>query len=344
MESYKRKLKKLLSPSYFIDRLFIFIMEKKEKEEGYFYTLHKRPKISKDLIPSCEKYTILENIAIVIQGPLALKENFTLETILLYKKYFPETTLILSTWAGEDKPTIEKIKEIGCIVIQNEKPLFNGYWNINYQITSSKNGIEKAKELGIEYVLKTRTDQRMYNPNSLQLFLQFNNLYPPNKDSQQKKRLLVPNFGTLKYRPYGVGDMIMFGHIEDMIIYWNTEHDSRVIKFEEPHSILELAKIRTTEVYLATEYLKKMGHTLKWTLEDTWKIYGKYFCIFDHSLLDMFWYKDFEIHKEFRFHYYEKINSYELMNYTEWLTCFNNTLKTDTLPEDIIQKKEGDNL
>lgn len=344
MRPITTKFKKLFSLSYFFDRLLIFLIEKIEKRSGYFYTLHKRPKQAKNLIPSNEKFSGENSISIVMQGQIILKENFTLETALLYRKYFPSAILILSTWLGEDYSTIEKIKQAGWIVIQNEKPLFNGYHNINYQITTSIAGIQKGKEFGAEYVLKTRTDQRIYNPNTLQLLIELDKLHGPQKNSGQKRRILVPNFGTLKYRPYGIGDMIMFGHIDDMMLYWGAPLDIRSIKIEQPISVIELSKLRVTEIYLSTEYLNKIGHPLLWTLEDSWRAYGKYFCVFDHSLLDMFWYKDFGLHTEFKFHYYGVTSTHELMNYSEWLTCANNTFDARTLQEKILLLDEGANL
>lgn len=337
------KIGKRLGSFSMLDSILLFILKLKEEKEDAFYTIHKRPKRAFGVSAHLIKYEEKQNTAIVMQGQIITSNNFILETTALYKKNFPNTTLILSTWVGEDEDTIKKIKRNGWIVIQNEKPAYSGHYNINYQLTSSINGIRAAKEQGAEYVLKTRTDQRIYNPNAIRLLHSFDKLYPPHKDSKQTRRLIVPNVGTFKYRPYGIGDMIMFGHIDDMLLYWGAEHDMRSDTLNRYPTVIEIAQIRKTEVYLCTEYVKKLGQPLIWTLDNSWKVFGKYFCVFDHPLLDMFWYK-YEVHEEFRFHYYDKVRTHQVMQYYEWIACHENTYNPSTLPEEILNVKIGDSI
>lgn len=344
MESIKRKCEKLFSFSYWLDSIFLIVMETKERREGQFYTVHKRPILESECITDTIHRTKTEPVAIVMQGSLSLKNNITLETAKLYKKYFPETILILSTESDQDPVVLKKIKELGWNLVLNERPLFRGHHNINCQLSTSFAGLQKAKELGAKYAIKTRTDQRMYNKNAIQLFLNLDKLYPPDEDSSQTRRLFLPNLGTLKYRPYGVGDMLMFGHIDDMLEYWGIPQDTRNIQLKDSFSILDTAKTRITEVYIATEYLKKLGYNFDWTLEDTWQVYGKYFCIFDHSLLDLFWYKNIGLHTEFRFHYYNKIHAHEIFQYAEWLGCYNKSIDLKSLPEKILTARDGASL
>lgn len=339
------KFRKWFSPSGVLDSIFFLIMNQKERNERVFYTIHRRPNKSSDIVVAPIEYNSNEAIAIVMQGPITINDDFTLQTTILYKKYFPSTMLILSTWVGEDKNTIEQIIQNGWTVIQNPKPSLVGHHNINLQLASSKSGIETAKKLGAKYVLKTRTDQRIYNPNALQLFLNFDKLYPPQPNSGQTRRLIVPNIDTLKYRPYGIGDMLMFGHINDMQLYWGARHDARLINLgQRYYTVLELAQLRIGEVYICTEYLQALGLNLVWTLNDTWQIYGKYFCIFDHSLLDLFWYKKYEIHTEYKFHYYHTVHSYQVMLYSDWIGCYENTYNPRTLPEPLLNEQEGGSL
>ena len=56
-------------------------------------------------------------------------------------------------------------------IIKNSKPDYSGIANINFQIESTKNGILKAKKLGLKYCLKTRTDQRIYRHDFILFFL-----------------------------------------------------------------------------------------------------------------------------------------------------------------------------
>ncbi|MBI5078283.1 MAG: hypothetical protein HZB11_02905 [Candidatus Yonathbacteria bacterium] len=337
------RIRKRLSSWEILNFLLLLIIKIKEARENSFYTIHRRPQKSSGISTYVIKYKEKQNTAIVMHGQIITKNNFTLETASLYKKNFPNTILILSTWLNEDKKTIQKIRQVGWTVVQNEKPSYSGYYNINYQLTSSSNGIQAAKKSGAEYVLKTRTDQRIYNPNAIRLLHSFSKLYPPNKDSQQAKRLIIPNIDTFKYRPYGIGDMIMFGHIDDMLLYWGTEHDMRSAPLNRYPTVIEDAQAKTSEVYLCTEYMKKLKQPLIWTIDNSWKVFGKYFCIFDYSLLDMFWYK-YKVHEEYRSHYYNSTHSLQIMQYYEWISCYENTYNPNSLPEEILNVKIGDSL
>lgn len=49
----------------------------------------------------------------------------------------------------------------------SERPADPGSGNLNLQLTSTRAGTETARDLGAEYVLKARSDQRLYAPQSL---------------------------------------------------------------------------------------------------------------------------------------------------------------------------------
>jgi hypothetical protein len=339
-----RKVKKLFSIPDILNWLLLFVLNEKGKREGRYYTVHKRPKLASEMRAPVLTFTPMPKVAIVMQGLLLLKDNFTLETVRLYRKYFPEAIIILSTHTGEDEVTLQAVRDLGGVVVQIDKLKNRGFHNVNAQLATSYEGMKKAKELGAEYAIKTRMDQRMYSPNALSFLFELDALYPPNDTTKQTRRLIIPNIGTLKYRIYGIGDMFMFGHIDDMMKYWGGAHDTRTdLTVSETSTILETAKLRITEGYLATEYLQTIGHPLAWTLEDTWDVYAKYCCVFDHSILDIFWYK-YDSNTEFRFHYYTRNHAHELLQYPEWLAYYNNHIKRESLPEQILSARDGSSL
>lgn len=66
------------------------------------------------------------------------------------------------------------------------------------------------------------------------------------------------SLNTFLYRIYGISDMFMFGHIEDMLLYWSPEFDSRnpaAVEKELSKSILSYSKQRICEVYFCSEFL-----------------------------------------------------------------------------------------
>ena len=99
----------------------------------------------------------LDDYAIIIQGPLDLKHNFTFETLKYYKLNY-DCTIILSTWEEKIIKFLNEIKKLDIEVLINKKPNTSGWGNINYQTLSTYNAIKHAKLLGKKYVAKTRTD------------------------------------------------------------------------------------------------------------------------------------------------------------------------------------------
>ena len=77
--------------------------------------------------------------------------NFTFETIKLYKKNIPNAKIIFSTWELP-KALERELKELNVSVIVNQKPKNPGIFNINLQIATSKSGILLAKKLKDEKV------------------------------------------------------------------------------------------------------------------------------------------------------------------------------------------------
>ena len=201
-----------------------------------FFTFHLRPKYAYDVKNSVYSSKYLSNIAIIIQGPIQLKENFTLETIKLYKIIYPEAKVILSTWRGENEKSILKAKEYGAEVILNKKPNDYGYgqkassYNLNLQLISTKEGISLAKKLNYKYSIKTRTDMRLYKPNIFGFFISMMNLFPLENAKLQDKRIFVSSIATCKYRIYGLTDVLMFGKTKDMLNYWNVDFYEEGIK------------------------------------------------------------------------------------------------------------------
>ena len=161
-----------------------------------------------------------EDVAIVMQGPIITKDSFTYETLKIYRKRFPRIRLILSTWDDYSKDELNQFKAINVDIVENTKPDYSGIANINFQIKSTKNGIFKAKELGSKYCLKTRTDQRIYRHDFVLFFFSLLDSFKI-ENKYLRRRLIAVSLNTYKYRLYGVSDMLMYGHIEDMLKYWN---------------------------------------------------------------------------------------------------------------------------
>ena len=205
----------------------------------------------------------------------------------------------------------------GATVLQNEKPKELGQQNINLQLVSSLAGVRKAKELGAEYVLKTRTDQRMYGPNAMEFLWSALQAFPLKETSQQKKRIVGVSLNSFKYRQYGISDMNIFGSVEDMERYWSAPHDALGDDTTGPKSL----PVHLPEVYLVASFLKTIGRELAWNLEDSWEAIVDHFVIVDKESLDLYWYKYARM-REYKYSQYKGMtNSFEL-GFREWLNVY----------------------
>jgi hypothetical protein len=309
-----------------------------EEIAGYFFTYHWRPINAEKVKINLEAFTKLPPTAIVVQGPILSERNFTRETLKIYRKNFPQAILILSTWDDEKAKTIEEIKEIGVEIILNKKPAYTGLGNINYQLTSSFVGINKAKELGAEYVLKNRTDQRMYDPNSLAFLYNLTKNFPVAAGYRQKKRIIGLDFATLKNRMHEIGDMLVYGQIDDMLIYWGipleTPEYSAALKMETgkitagQRGPLKQSEFPICEKKLTVHFLESIGRTLTWTFADSQQSLADHFCVVDADDLDLYWHKYARL-REHRRRFYDQSDFWEKhrLSFAEWLNIYSSLHK-----------------
>lgn len=316
----------------YIEKLINFIEIKKE----VFFTFHLRPSSSEKIYKKDEDPE--KNTAIIIQGPIARERSFTLETIKTYKKIFLGSPIILSTWDDED---VSKFKDLGIEIILNQKPEQPGISNINYQIISTFNGIKAAKKSNPAYILKTRTDQRIYNEKTIIHFKNLIKTFPIGSGKRSKGRIIGVDMNTFKYRPYSLSDMVLFGFTEDMTNYWDIDLDKREIKAEYG-TVLDWSKTRLCEVYLSSKYLEKMGEKLEWSLSDSWKKYVEYFCIADRSVIDLYWLK-YEKYREYRNRKYNGNFMNEEFDFINWLNLYNSRNFSEA-PEHLLNKKIKDRI
>jgi len=235
-----------------------------------FVTIHGRPMYAKTIHTWSDPLKTAFKTAIVLQGPLVADYNFTVETVRLYKKHFPTTTiLIVSINTGSDPVMIATLKEAGAVVVESDKPAIAGLGNVNLQLVSTLAGIKRAKELGAQFVYKTRCDQRMYGVNINEFLLNLIEAFPVVPGFKQKNRIIASSFLTLKYVPYLITDMFQFGQIDDMIQYWSATHDTRTVLDKPLVTVQDVMDARMAESYLASEYLTAIGRPVTWTIEDS---------------------------------------------------------------------------
>lgn len=337
LKTFSKFLAALLSTVAGRRRVLELVTEAAENDDD-FITYHSRPKMAIAVGTQSDVWKDCKPTAIILQGPIVHKNAFTLETIKIYQRHFPETNLILSTWEDETPVATKRFEDMGVRVVLNQKPAYVGVSNINLQIVSSRSGVLEAKKMGVEYALKTRTDQRMYSPNLLGFFYNLTEIFPVRGNwPKQRRRIVGCSLNTFKYRMYGLSDMLVYGQIDDMLLYWDIGLDERVFdeikQRQAVTSLRSFALWRVCEVYLATEFLTKIGRDLKWSLHDSWAAFAEHFCIIDREQLDHFWPK--YNHREYVWRRYDKDVKSQELTFNEWLNLYSNLPKLE-IPESIL--------
>ena len=229
-----------------------------------------------------------KDTAIVLQGPILEKNDFTFETVKLYRHLFPNMKIIISTWKGVNNSLETKFKDKNIVLLQSEKPFFTGHSNINLQITSTAVGLSYAKQSGCRFVLKSRTDQRINSfTNYFDYFEQLIDAFPI-KNQKLQSRLIVCNLNMFRNRHYIVSDMFMFGNINDMLLYWNLPHQQLIREYDRSKSFLEN---NTAEAYFVNSFQENVNFKPIGTYEDSKIFFEKFFYLIDKSIIDLFWYK-----------------------------------------------------
>lgn len=244
----------------------------------------------------------IPKMAIVIQGPLDRDDKFTLETVRLYKKYYPDAYIIVSTWSGEDAEYLREIEGSGAFVVTTPLPQKGGRGNINYQATSTLQGIEKAKELGAEYILKNRSDVRLYRRYLLQYLYMLCKKYPVGAfDSSgearycPQERIIVDGF---MFDTNWLQDFFYFGRTDELLTFFSVPFDeSEEYKQYNINKNLRATKTRKEFLdafgpsqYFMSRYCDAIGAKSD-CIEEYWKLVKEYFVCVGWEELELYWHK-----------------------------------------------------
>lgn len=278
-----------------------------EKGSDYFLSYQLRPKESSKIVSMEEESHPISDTAIVIQGPIVTEEDFTMNTIELYRKIFPGVRVIVSCWEDDDTSTIEPLVRGGVICIKNKKPEEPGFCNLNLQISSTMAGLRMAEGLGMKYVLKSRSDMRLYKVGSLDFMRNIIENHPIcDEGLKLKKRIVTADFRCLgtQYWPFFIGDQWSFGLTEDMLRYWDMTpcgeggYDAYILQRKDKDGRrLFSRKERTSKRLLAEgnivlDFISRQTEKKPdITVEEYWEFVRKYVTVIDRRLVDFYWFK-----------------------------------------------------
>ena len=319
------------------------------RKGAHFMTSRARPKASVALglcAKISPKYSLqpalrAERAAIIIQGPICSADDFTVETVRIYRRHMPDCKLILSTWKDASLGDLDRIAGEGVDIVLNDKPAIPGPLNVNMQIVSSSGGIRRAADSGVEWVIKSRTDQRLYQPTIMSSLISMARLFPPLGVAAKTQRYRVFGMaaGTLKFAPYHLCDQTVFGHIDDMLAYWSPPLHENGLPDSFPTDRLRLFKEvpigdlcrndAVPEAYLASQFLLRQGRCLEWTVADSWAAFRDHFGVVDQMSSDIYWVKGQHDTMRDVIGSYAALSNREELSFLEWVQLVEGALSPD---------------
>ncbi|MCC5960674.1 MAG: hypothetical protein JJU08_15185 [Rhodobacteraceae bacterium] len=328
-------------------RLRRWVIAQENVHSDDYTTLHHRPKRADQIGTWPDPSIAHPRAAVVMQGPPFMADDFTLETLRLYTRSMRDCQLILSTWDDTDPAFLAAARDLGVTVVLSRKPDYAGLFNINMQLVSAAAGVERAVQDGAEWVMKTRTDQRLYAPDVLPFLVAVAQGFAVGGATAQRHRIIGVGHGSLKYAPYHVTDQTVFGHADDMLAYWTPPlrmdrapahwpDDLPSIFTKTP--IGELCRLGAAECYFASRFLQRMGRDLDWTLADSWAAYRDHFAFVDYAATDFFWVKT-QLHTQREMtQSYDAVSNRHEMGFQDWMLLYSGQVQPkDATPFEPVQ-------
>lgn len=259
------------------------------------------PKKTSSYIPSRIKTDSKPGeLAIVLQGIVSTKDDFTLESVRLYKKIFPGAIIIISTWENTAKKVLLELEKEGCVIVLSKAFEPCGFCNVNYQICTSLSGVRKAKELGAKYTLKNRSDLRIYKEFSFEYLKSLVECFPVSGNDIPLNGRIITLSGAKGqlFAPYWLQDFIYFGFTDDLFSFFDLPYDERPIpsgldyfkKAFHSWTCEDMCVANVPEVYLTVCFLGKYMSVDR-TVSSYWNILKRYFIIVNPDALKVLWNK-----------------------------------------------------
>jgi hypothetical protein len=212
-----------------------------------------------------------------------------LKTVQLYRRTAPASSVIVSTWDSEERRQIAALEQAGAQVILNRRPPCAGPGNINLQIASTRAGIELACETGFQYILKTRTDTRIYATRFLDFLIGLCEAFPISPGYRARGRVLALDLVTRLFIPYHLSDILLFGHREDIHTYWQVPFSTHRAIPDRRTNLGELWTASVPEIYLCQKYCHGAGFDTQMSLAGWWQSLADLFLVVDRHSIGHFW-------------------------------------------------------
>lgn len=264
-----------------------------EKKLNRYYTVRSYPKDFS--VVAKNYYEKIDRCCIIMQGQYIKEDNFTLNTIKYYISVC-NYDVIFSTWVSLDPKIKLELEELGAIVVLSVYPVTAGVLNLNYQVVSTMAGLMEAKKCGYKYVLKTRSDQRLYKQNFLQYFCSLLTQFG-------KERLVTLNYNLNNICwPNYISDFLYFGEIDRVIKAFTFDKNDKCILYNLPREehykkVKEYSREQLTinqmvpECNIIMNYYKNMNIPYDETVKSHLENVKRYFVVVGQDDVGFYWKK-----------------------------------------------------
>ena len=298
---------------------------------GAFVTHKLYPSNQSEILLSRRVESNFPRTAIIVQGPIGINGKFFLDTLKLYVRIFPKNSVLIVPvlWSDESPLLITQVQAIGVHPVVIDKPEFGGLFNVDFQTTAVSAGIEYALGKGCSYVIRSRTDCRIHDPDAITKLHAISSIFPARglKKTRLNERLpgriVASSIVTCMYRVYGLTDILLFGSSTEMLEYFKPESHSRWIEengLSAKHPLAEGTPV-VSEIFLCARYLQGLGLSLDWSLAHWHQCLANYFAVVDAEMIDLFW-KKYEWQYADRFNRGYSNSTGRLVKFCDWLLLY----------------------
>jgi len=249
------------------------------------------PKI-KDLKPC----TNLQNTAILMQGPVF--GRYTLKTLSLYRRNYPDTPIVYVTWKGVCQSMVIEMEKQKVTVLLLDVPIdTNKNGNADFMIYSMRVGIEYIKNnINVKYLCRHRSDQRIYKWNWIPSLVALIDLIGIGEGTCNLSGRIVTTSGASgKLRIYHIGDQFQFGYLEDIELLWNVPsfNEGYAYLLKEYPEIVELQEREQqglkAENYIGIFFYRALYGCWEFSHKASWRLFNDAIVIVDDSTIQLEW-------------------------------------------------------
>jgi hypothetical protein len=235
---------------------------------------------------------------------------------------------------------VRSLERAGAVVLLNEPPEFPSTCHLNYQIRSTLAGVRAACETGCRYVLKTRTDTRMYARNIPDFLAALVQRFPATQSYAANGRIVVLDWATRMFIPQHPSDLMVFGYAEDMLNYWDAPlcNSPKTAALPIRDSYADTLKALVPEVYLCRNYLQKIGYPFDLTVASWWQCLADLFIVVDRSMLEHFWPK-YNYTSDHRSGLDDQLRNEAICGFRDWLAIMDFRKTPYFEVEDLLSHK-----